>query len=163
MGKKKANERGSGDHLGSRKEGGGGGGVADAAAEAEQLAEEQKIARAVKSGGVRTTNAALQNRLNLLVELAKRNDIKGFVRVFVPHDLTEEDTAYYAGELEGDSERWKLLGDEIALLADGGEVFEIVGDQRTRAEYRYLMPNQSLNITREVVFVCSNGDWRAEG
>ena len=163
MGKKKANERGSGDHLGSRKEGGGGGGVGDAAAEAEQLAEEQKIARAVKSGGVRTTNAALQNRLTLLVELAKRNDIKGFVRVFVPHDLTEEDTAYYAGELEGDSERWKLLGDEIALLADGGEVFEIVGDQRTRAEYRYLMPNQSLNITREVVFVCSNGDWRAEG
>ena len=72
MGKKKANERGSGDHLGSRKEGGGGGGVGDAAAEAEQLAEEQKIARAVKSGGVRTTNAALQNRLNLLVELAKR-------------------------------------------------------------------------------------------
>jgi len=25
------------------------------------------------------------------------------------------------------------------------------------------MPGQSLNIQREVVFYCENGDWRAEG
>ena len=33
----------------------------------------------------------------------------------------------------------------------------------TKAEFRYFMPNQSLNIHREVVFICENGDWRAEG
>jgi len=42
-------------------------------------------------------------------------------------------------------------------------VLKIIGDQERRAEFRYLMPGQSLNIQREVVFYCENGDWRAEG
>ena len=48
-------------------------------------------------------------------------------------------------------------------IADGSRVTKIVGDQMTKAEFRYFMPNQSLNIHREVVFICENGDWRAEG
>jgi hypothetical protein len=42
-------------------------------------------------------------------------------------------------------------------------VHTIVGDQRMRAEFRYFMPNQTLSINREVVFVCVSGDWRADG
>ena len=85
------------------------------------------------------------------------------MRVFVPHDLTQEDTNYFAGELEGDETRWKQLVEEVTLIADGSRVTKIVGDQMTKAEFRYFMPNQSLNIHREVVFICENGDWRAEG
>ena len=83
--------------------------------------------------------------------------------MFVPHDLNQEDTDYFAGELEGDETRWKQLAQEVQLIADGSEVLKIIGDQETRAEFRYLMPGQSLNIQREVVFYCENGDWRAEG
>jgi len=85
------------------------------------------------------------------------------VRVFVPHDLTQEDTEYFAGELKEDATRWKQLVEELTLIADGSKVTKIVGDQVTKAEFRYFMPSQQLNIQREVVFTCENGDWRAEG
>lgn len=97
------------------------------------------------------------------MEYAQGGDLRGFVRVFVPHDLTQEDVDFFAGELEADPTRWELLAAEVTLIADGSRVNSIVGDQRTRAEFRYFMPNQSMNINREVVFVCENGDWRAEG
>ena len=113
--------------------------------------------------GARTNNPQLQARLDLLAEFARRDDLRSFVRVFVPHDLTQEDIDYFVSELEGDKERWEQLKAELVLIADGSRVNSIVGDQRTRAEFRYFMPNQSLNINREVVFVCQNGDWRADG
>jgi S-ribosylhomocysteine lyase LuxS involved in autoinducer biosynthesis len=53
--------------------------------------------------------------------------------------------------------------EELTLIADGSKVTKIVGDQVTKAEFRYFMPNQQLSIQREVVFTCENGDWRAEG
>jgi hypothetical protein len=34
--------------------------------------------------------------------------------------------------------------------------------QVTRTEFHYAMPGRAF-ITREVVFVCTGGDWRAEG
>ena len=126
-------------------------------------AEEAAAAAARTSGGARTSNPQLQARLDLLVEFARRGDIRSFVRVFVPHDLTQEDTDYFASELEGDQPRWEQLAAEVMLIAEGSRVNTIVGDQVTRAEFRYYMPNQSLNIHREVVFICENGDWRAEG
>jgi hypothetical protein len=125
--------------------------------------EEAEAAAAIAGGGARTVNPELQKRLDLLAELSRRGDVRGFVRVFVPHDLNQEDTDYFAGELEGDDTRWKQLAQEVQLIADGSEVLKIIGDQETRAEFRYLMPGQSLNIQREVVFYCENGDWRAEG
>lgn len=167
MGKKKASERtGGGGALGSKT--GSGQGLSDrglqAAADAGlEVVEEAAAAAELVAGGARTTNPQLQMRLDLLSELGKRNDIRGFVRVFVPHDLTQEDTNYFAGELEGDETRWKQLVEEVTLIADGSRVTKIVGDQMTKAEFRYFMPNQSLNIHREVVFICENGDWRAEG
>lgn len=125
--------------------------------------EDAAAAAAANSGGARTTNPQLQARLDLLAEFARRGDLQSFVRVFVPHDLTQEDIDYFASELESDPSRWEQLKTEVTLIADGSRVHTIVGDQRTRAEFRYFMPNQSLNINREVVFVCENGDWRAEG
>ena len=115
------------------------------------------------AGGAKTTNAQLQQRLTLLAELGARGDVDGFVRVFVPHDLTQDDTEYFAGELKEDATRWKQLVEELTLIADGSKVTKIVGDQVTKAEFRYFMPNQQLSIQREVVFTCENGDWRAEG
>ena len=64
--------------------------------------EEAEAAAAIAGGGARTVNPELQKRLDLLAELSRRGDIRGFVRVFVPHDLNQEDTDYFAGELEGD-------------------------------------------------------------
>lgn len=124
---------------------------------------EEAAAAAASTGGARTTNPQLQARLDLLAEFARRGDIRSFVRVFVPHDLTQEDVEFFTSELEGDATRWEQLAAEVTLIADGSRVNTIVGDQQTRAEFRYFMPNQSLNINREVVFICENGDWRAEG
>ena len=165
MGKKKASERAKAG-LGSNSGGGHGlndrefQAVADAGAE---LVEEAAAAAELVAGGAKTTNAQLQQRLTLLAELGARGDVDGFVRVFVPHDLTQEDTEYFAGELKEDATRWKQLVEELTLIADGSKVTKIVGDQVTKAEFRYFMPNQQLSIQREVVFTCENGDWRAEG
>ena len=165
MGKKKASERAKG---GLRSSAGVSHGlndrefqaVADAGAE---LVEEAAAAAELVAGGTKTTNAQLQQRLTLLAELGARGDVDSFVRVFVPHDLTQEDAEYFAGELKEDATRWKQLVEELTLIADGSKVTKIVGDQVTKAEFRYFMPNQQLSIQREVVFTCENGDWRAEG
>ena len=163
MGKKKAAARGGVSKRTPSK------GLSETGLEAvaddafEQVEEEEEAAAAIAGGGARTVNPELQKRLDLLAELSRRGDIRGFVRVFVPHDLTQDDTDYFAGELEGDETRWQQLAQEVQLIADGSKVLKIVGDQTTRAEFRYLMPNQALAIQREVVFYCENGDWRAEG
>ena len=165
MGKKKASERGKG---GVGPSTGGGAGlndrefqtVADAGAE---FVEEAAAAAELVNGGVKTSNSTLQARLTLLAQLGSRGDIDGFVRAFVPHDLTPEDTDFFAGELKEDATRWKQLVEELTLIADGSRVTKIVGDQVTKAEFRYFMPNQELSIHREVVFTCEGGDWRADG
>ena len=81
--------------------------------------------------------------------------------VFVPHDLTQDDTDYFAGELEGDETRWQQLA-RVQLIADGSKVLKIVGDQTTRG-VQVPDAKPALAIQREVVFYCENGDWRAEG
>lgn len=167
MGKKKPNEKQRSSAASGVNVGGGVGlndrefqAVADAGAE---LIEEAAAAAELTAGGAKTTNPQLQMRLDLLAELGKRGDIRGFVRVFVPHDLDKDDTDYFAKELEEDPTRWRQLVEEVSLIADGAKVTKIIGDQVSKAEFRYFMPNQSLSIHREVVFVCQNGDWRAEG
>ena len=162
MGKKKAAARGGVSKRNPSK-GLSETGLEAVADDAFEQVEEEEAAAAIAGGGARTVNPELQKRLDLLAELSRRGDIRGFVRVFVPHDLTQDDTDYFAGELEGDETRWQQLAQEVQLIADGSKVLKIVGDQTTRAEFRYLMPNQALAIQREVVFYCENGDWRAEG
>ena len=92
MGKKKPNEKQRSSTASGVNVGGGVGlndrefqAVADAGAE---LVEEAAAAAELTTGGAKTTNPQLQMRLDLLAELGKRGDIRGFVRVFVPHDLT---------------------------------------------------------------------------
>ena len=79
-----------------------------------------------------------------------------------------------------------MLSAELQVLASGSGVRRIIGDQVrfqrcaaptlrqrshhahrcpsqvTRAEFHYAMPGRTF-INREVVFVNTGGDWRAEG
>ena len=122
MGKK--GQRENGRRRRSRLKTGSGQGLSDRGLQAAADAGLKSLRRRRRrlelvAGGARTTNPQLQMRLDLLSELGKRNDIRGFVRVFVPHDLTQEDTNYFAGELEGDETRWKQLVEEVTLMRTG--------------------------------------------
>ena len=107
MGKKKAAARG-GVSKRTPSKGLSETGLEAVADDAYEQMEEAEAAAAIAGGGARTVNPELQKRLDLLAELSRRGDIRGFVRVFVPHDLTQDDTDYFAGELEGDETRWFL-------------------------------------------------------
>ena len=108
MGKKKAAAR-SGVSKRTPSKGLSETGLEAVADDAFEQMEEAEAAAAIAGGGARTVNPELQKRLDLLAELSRRGDIRGFVRVFVPHDLTQDDTDYFAGELEGDETRWQQL------------------------------------------------------
>ena len=45
---------------------------------------------AAAAGGTRTRNPALQARLEELAACCARDDIRSLVKIFVPHDLTDE-------------------------------------------------------------------------
>ena len=111
---------------------------------------------------VRTTNAALQQKLDELAAFASSDDRKAFVQAFVPLDCSPEDTANYLSVLTGDDAEWAALSSEIQAIADGATVEKIDGDEKTRAIF--FFPHPSLErCDREVVFVCVEGEWRAEG
>ena len=111
---------------------------------------------------VRTTNAALQQKLDELATFAKAGDKKAFVEAFVPLDCSPEDTANYLSVLTGDDAEWAALSSEIQAIADGGTVEKIDGDEKTRAVFFFPHPTLA-RCDREVVFVCVEGEWRAEG
>ena len=134
----------------------------------EEEEEEEETAAAVRAPGVRgkrTRSAALQAKLELLSARHAAGDVRGFCAAFLPRDLTPAEAAEFTAELGADAERWASLGAEVAALAQGLGVKRVVGDQVSRAEFRYLMPGRKPGVTinREVVFVCVEGDWRAEG
>lgn len=115
---------------------------------------------------LQTSSPSLQAKLNQLTELGlTHNDRAGFVRLFVPLDLSEEDTAAYlqdlttAPEAEG---QWTNLIAEIAAIRSGKGVDRIEGDQVKRAAFYFKHPLLE-KCDREVSFVCVGGEWRAEG
>ena len=110
----------------------------------------------------KTTNAALQQKLDELAAFASSGDRKAFVEAFVPLDCSPEDTANYLSVLTGDDDEWAALSAEIQAIADGGTTDKIEGDQEQRAIF--FFPHPTLErCDREVVFVCVEGEWRAEG
>lgn len=114
---------------------------------------------------LQTTSQSLQAKLNQLTELGLANDRAGFVRNFVPLDLSSEDAAGYlqdlttAPEAEG---QWKNLIAEIAAIRSGLGVDRIEGDQVNRATFYFTHPLLE-KCDREVSFVCAGGEWRADG
>ena len=109
----------------------------------------------------RTTNAALQQKLDALAASAKQGDRKAFVEAFVPLDCSPEDTANYLSVLTGDDAEWTALSAETQATAAGATVEKIEGDEKTRAIF--FFPHPTLErCDREVVFVCVEGEWRAE-
>ena len=110
----------------------------------------------------KTTNAALQQKLDELSAFATKNDRKAFVEAFVPLDCSPEDTANYLSVLTEDDAEWAALSSEIQAIAAGTTVEKIEGDQTTKAVF--FFPHPTLErCDREVVFVCVEGEWRAEG
>lgn len=112
-----------------------------------------------------TESPSLQKKLDQLTELALQNDRAGFVQQFVPPDLSPADTQHYLNDLttapEAESQ-WANLASEIAAIAAGRGVDRIEGDQKTRAIFYFQHPLIE-KCDREVVFICKNGEWRAEG
>ena len=110
----------------------------------------------------KTTSAALQQKLDELAAFASQGDRKAFVEAFVPLDCSPEDTANYLSVLTGDDDEWAALSSEIQAIAAGATVEKIEGNQKTRAVF--FFPHPTLErCDREVVFVCVEGEWRAEG
>ena len=110
----------------------------------------------------KTTNAALQQKLDELAAFAAQNNRKAFVEAFVPLDCSPDDTSNYLSVLTGDDAEWAALSSEIQAIADGGTVEKIDGDEKTRAVFFFPHPTLA-RCDREVVFVCVEGEWRAEG
>ena len=105
----------------------------------------------------------MQAKLDQLAALARDGKIRELVAVFVPLDLSPAEAAEFASDLEGDKDRWAALAAELILIASGQGVHNIVGNQRDKAEFHFRVPGEREFITREVVFTCIGGDWRAEG
>ena len=110
----------------------------------------------------KTTNAALQQKLDELAAFAAQNNIKAFVEAFVPLDCSPDDQSNYLSVLTEDDAEWAALSAEIQAIAAGATVEKIEGDEKTRAIF--FFPHPTLErCDREVVFVCVDGEWRAEG
>ena len=114
---------------------------------------------------LQTTSPSLQAKLDQLVDCISSNDRAGFVKNFVPLDLSEADAQAYledlttAPEAEG---QWAHLAAEIAALRLGRGVRKIEGDQISRAVFFFEHPILQ-GCDREVCFINTNGEWRAEG
>eukprot|EP00980_Cylindrotheca_fusiformis_P006487 scaffold1377_cov126-Cylindrotheca_fusiformis.AAC.32 len=123
---------------------------------------------------LQTTSLSLQTKLDQLTELGMANDRAGFVREFVPLDLSIEDQQAYLEDLTVAPEaqgQWTNLIAEIAAIRSGRGVDRIEGDQTTRAKFYFKHPLLQ-QCDREVSFVYYNdgvpndsggGEWRAEG
>ena len=110
----------------------------------------------------KTTSAALQQKLDELAAFAAQGDRKAFVEAFVPLDCSADDTNNYLSVLTEDDAEWAALSAEIQAIAAGATVEKIDGDQEKRTVF--FFPHPFLErCDREVVFVCVEGEWRAEG
>ena len=114
---------------------------------------------------VQTSSSSLQSKLDQLTRLALANDRANFVANFVPLDLSKEDTRGYLEDLTNAPEadgQWTNLVAEIAAIAQGKGVNKIEGDEVTNATFYFEHPILK-GCDREVTFICSDGEWRAEG
>ena len=116
-------------------------------------------------GGMRTTSASLQAKLDELFTFAAKDERENFVRAFVPLDLSDGELATYLGDLTTGEEAegaWANLAAEIETIASGECVWKIDGDQASRAVFYFPHP-LIPNCDREVEFKCVGGEWRADG
>jgi hypothetical protein len=114
---------------------------------------------------LQTTSQSLQAKLDLLTELGMKNNKEGFVREFVPLDLSAQDANGYLDDLTKAPEaegQWRNLIAEIAAIRCGKGVDRIEGDQVTNAVFYFEHPLLA-KCDREVAFCCKGGEWRAEG
>ncbi|KNC74843.1 hypothetical protein SARC_12615 [Sphaeroforma arctica JP610] len=112
-----------------------------------------------------TTSASLQAKLDLLSDLASRDDRLEFVNQFVPLDLSQADKKAYVEDLTSAEEaegQWGNLKAEIMALKAGQGVVKIEGDQESEAVFYFRHPLLE-KCDREVAFVCKGDEWRAEG
>lgn len=114
---------------------------------------------------LQTTSQSLQAKLDLLTKLGMENNRAGFVKEFVPLDLSVQDTNGYLADLTTAPEaegQWRNLIAEIAAIRCGKGVDRIEGDQVTNAVFYFEHPLLA-KCDREVAFCCRGGEWRAEG
>jgi len=114
---------------------------------------------------LQTKSASLQAKLDLLTKLGMENNRAGFVKEFVPLDLSEMDVNLYLQDLTTALEaegQWSNLISEIAAIRCGKKVDRIEGDQITKAIFHFEHPLLH-KCDREVAFCCNSGEWRAEG
>jgi hypothetical protein len=114
---------------------------------------------------LQSSSATLQAKLDQLTSLALVDDRSGFVQNFVPLDLSADDANAYLQDLTTAPEaasQWTNLASEIAALAAGKNVHKIEGDQVSKAVFFFTHPLLP-SCDREVSFVCTRGEWRAEG
>ena len=118
-----------------------------------------------ESNSFQTSSASLQTKLDQLKLLAQANDRAGFVSQFVPLDLSPADMAAYLEDLSTAPEaegQWTNLAAEIIAIANGKGLRNIEGDQLQNAIFFFEHPILT-GCDREVSFVCTGGEWRAEG
>jgi len=114
---------------------------------------------------LQTSSSSLQHKLDQLTELAIANNREEFVNQFVPLDLTPAETASYLADLTTAAEadgQWDNLIAEIVAISAGRGVDKIEGDQVSNAVFYFQHPLYK-GCDREVSFVRTNGEWRAEG
>jgi hypothetical protein len=114
---------------------------------------------------LQTTSYTLQVKLDHLTQLGLDNNRQGFVEQFVPLDLSREDMIAYLQDLTIHPEaegQWTNVISEIAAIRCGKGVNKIEGDQINRAVFFFSHPLLET-CDREVAFICTRGEWRAEG
>lgn len=121
----------------------------------------------------KTASSSLQLYLESLLPLTtSRDQIPAFVALFVPLDLTPEESKMFIDDLSEDSkasrQQWEGLVQDIQSIAAGDrtskiEETESKDGQTGRAVFFFDHPGSGLEaIDREVGFVKVGGVWRAE-
>ena len=114
----------------------------------------------------KTNSTSLQQKLDTLSTLAAQNEIQPFVQAFVPLDLTPEEITSFVHDLtqaeESDSQ-WENLKVEIMTIASGEKVTKIEELEEGNRIVFYFEHPVYEGCDREVAFVCTKGEWRAEG
>ena len=108
--------------------------------------------------GKRTSIAALQEKLDQLYILARRDDREAFLSAYLPHGLEAKERQIYEKNFSGNA--WDILCSEIVTTSSGADVSEIE-ETPTRCVFRF--PHPVLDgYSREVGFRCVGGEWRAD-
>ena len=114
--------------------------------------------------GKRTSNPALQAKLDELFTFAARDEREAFVRAFVPLDLSDAELNTYLGDLTTGEEAegaWENLAAEIETICSGEGVVKV---EENGKKCVFYFPHPLIpNCDREVEFKRVGDEWRAEG